>query len=164
MACLLEPTGPPTLETDLEPHGIVDIYSTPKTETLDMLIPYYIEAKSQTKRKGTLVYFRIEWQVDPLILDQDVTLLYRLETESVFTIPRTITRYDIGTIYKSGLDWGATYDFWIRRENATEFSPWYHGKIVLTEDVMWYPDYMNFVYRNTILVEVGGSPVFYYNP
>lgn len=148
MACTLPPTGDPLLSKS----GMA-VAAKSYNAALELLVPLIVN--------GYADYFDVEWVADSG-LTQNVIMLYKNAADTDFEIPRSYADQLDGVIEsKTGLEAAATYDFWLRRETATEYGPWYLGNAVITAG--WISD-VNRVYRLTVEVERSGELVIYVNP
>lgn len=148
MACTLTPTGLPTLEAISFASGTKSYNAS-----LGLLVPRIVN--------GYADHFDIEWVVDPL-LTQTIRMAYKEVGAVTFTGFVPLANQLEGVITSAtGLATDTEFDFWIRRETATEYGPWNIGYAICQAG--WHSD-INIVYRLTIEVQYGGETVYYFVP
>lgn len=148
MACILPPSGLPTLTKDAAPSGLKTYNAS-----LAILLPRIVN--------GYADHFDVEWQIDSGITDQTVCLVYREEGDTSFTESRIVADQLDGVVTsETGFPSATVFNFWIRRETPSEVGPWYTGIAVCT--IGWETE-VNIVYRNTVEVQYLGETVYYFD-
>lgn len=146
MACGITADGPCTITPDALP-AVVKTYNA----ALGYIIPSSVVGGS-----GTV---DIYWDVDPLITDQIIVMLFRLEDQVGFAEPRVWEDQLTGQIapvntYTPDL----TAIFLLRRETDTEFGPWHN--FIAVGSPGWTPDLVTVVHGAKI-VEYGTNVVLF---
>lgn len=121
MTCNIAPLGDCTLEADDIPIG--KVYD----ESLGTIEPLLITSDGST--------FTMTWTIDTSLTNQIVVIAGREQYDSTSLFARIWAVHTDGTITTGALVAEATYKYWMRRENAVAFGPWFLGKAI--NDSSW---------------------------